>query len=569
MTGTWAADLVIVASHAAILAAIATVLRRRRDLSRRTRRLGVLMSLTLLLGMVVLLFGITGRVPLPVGWAAAAAWGALAVVLWPEIPRVLALPSPAELAAANARLARGNETLAAEVERQTHDIATVRQRFEQALAGSNITVYTQDRNLRFTWLHNPRAGLYDGDMIGRTGDGLLPPEEADAVRALKEQALRTRATGSLSLNVQTETEGMLHLDLTVSPTFDSTGAVDGVLCTLFDYTEQRLFERRLTAMAGELATSYRRFELALEGSPIGVFEQDRALRYTYVHNPPGNAMREDFIERTDREVFGPTEALTVAKQRVLETGQREQLETELTFDGRAFYYLVTVEPRFGRNGRIEGVIGTTSDLTERRQAERQMHLVMRELTHRSKNLLAVVQSMARKTAALSDNTDDFIEAFSSRLRAIASAHDLLVSKSWSGARLGDLVSTTLAQSIDPSGPQVAISGPDLMLTPDTAQNLALALHELTTNAMKYGALSVEGGRVAITWTREDGMVRLRWEEERGPEVLPPQRNGFGRLLLERLVGATLGGAVEMNFRPEGVICDVSFSMDRLVTDGAA
>lgn len=87
--------------------------------------------------------------------------------------------------------------------------------------------------------------------------------------------------------------------------------------------------------------------------------------------------------------------------------------------------------------------------------------------------------------------------------------------------------------------------------------------------MKYGALSVEGGRVAITWIREDGMVRLRWEEEGGPEVTPPQRNGFGRLLLERLVGATLGGSVAMNFRPEGVICDVSFSVDRLVTDTAA
>lgn len=565
MTGHWLTDLVTAGSYIAMLAAVLVVLWRRTDLSLRTRRLGWMLATVLALTAGTILGGGLGGSPaMLLGLATAIASVIAAVSLWPEIPRVLALPSPAQLAEANARLAQGNETLQAEVERRTHDLTLVRQHFEQALVGSNVTVYTQDRDLKITWIHNPTMGFKEMDLVGTTGPGILPPEQAEAVRGLKEQALHARLTGSLSLAIPSENEGTLHFDLTVSPTFDAGGAVDGILCTLFDFTEQRLFEQRLTAMAGELATSYRRFELALEGSPISVFEQDGDLRYSYLHNPPAGSFREDFIDHTDREVYGPGEPLTAAKQRVLETGQRQQLETELTVAGRSFYYLVTVEPRMSRSGRIEGVIGTATDLTERRQAERQMHLVMRELTHRSKNLLAVVQSMARKTAGLSDNIDDFIEDFSSRLRAIASSHDLLVTKSWSGARLEDIVRTTLSQSLDPSASQLVIAGPDLMLTPDTAQNLALALHELTTNAMKYGALSIDAGRVAITWARTDGEVRLRWEEEGGPVVEPPSRNGFGRLLLERLVGATLGGTVIMSFPPEGVICEINFSADRLV-----
>jgi two-component sensor histidine kinase len=212
------------------------------------------------------------------------------------------------------------------------------------------------------------------------------------------------------------------------------------------------------------------------------------------------------------------------------------------------------------------VVGTAVDLTERRRAEKQMRLVMRELTHRSKNLLAVIQAMARKTAVLSDDIDEFVANFSSRLRAIAASHDLLVSQSWSGAELGDLLRASLAQSLDPGADQISMSGPSLVVTPDTAQNLGLAFHELTTNATKYGALSAEAGRLTIDWEHVDGEVRIRWRERGGPPVQPPDRRGFGRVLLERLVGATLGGSVNLDFRPCGIECDIVFPDERLIGD---
>ena len=103
-----------------------------------------------------------------------------------------------------------------------------------------------------------------------------------------------------------------------------------------------------------------------------------------------------------------------------------------------------------------------------------------------------------------------------------------------------------------------------MLAPDTAQNLGLAFHELATNASKYGALSVDQGELAVTWSRDDGEVRVRWQEFGGPEVMVPDRRGFGRVLLERLIGATLNGSVTLDFRPEGLVCDIVFPLDRLI-----
>jgi two-component sensor histidine kinase len=166
--------------------------------------------------------------------------------------------------------------------------------------------------------------------------------------------------------------------------------------------------------------------------------------------------------------------------------------------------------------------------------------------------------MARKTAGLSDDMDGFIADFSSRLRAMAAAQDLLVSQAWHGADLAELLRASVAQTIAPDAEQVKMQGPALTLSPDTAQNLGLAFHELATNASKYGALAAEAGELDVTWTRADGHVHITWREQGGPPVTPPERRGFGRVLLERLVGATLNGSVTLDFRPEGLVCEIEF-----------
>ena len=145
---------------------------------------------------------------------------------------------------------------------------------------------------------------------------------------------------------------------------------------------------------------------------------------------------------------------------------------------------------------------------------------------------------------------------------MAAAHDLLVSQSWHGADLGDLLRASVAQTIAPTAEQVRMEGPPLMLAPDTAQNLGLAFHELATNASKYGALAADTGELAVTWEREDGEIRIRWRNSGGPPVDPPTASGFGRVLLERLVGATLNGSVDLDFRPAGLVCDIVFPEDQ-------
>ena len=192
-----------------------------------------------------------------------------------------------------------------------------------------------------------------------------------------------------------------------------------------------------------------------------------------------------------------------------------------------------------------------------------MRLMMRELTHRSKNLLAVIQAMARKTAGLSQDLDSFISDFSQRLRAMAASHDLLVSQSWQGADLEALLRASVAQTISPDAEAVRIDGPALVLAPDTAQNLGLAFHELATNATKYGSLSAGTGGLEVTWRQTDGHIRIVWREHGGPAVVHPERRGFGRVLLERLVGVTLNGTVTLDFRPDGLVCTIEFPMEGL------
>ena len=563
--------VLIALAYLTIAAAAWTFLHRRRDLD-PSARLTARVFLAFILAAA--LFGIAGVVAI---WhpatavlsaleaATALAALATAVVLWRQLPGLLTLPSRRDLARANLALVQANASLETTIAWRTHELELSTQRFEQALSRSNITVYTQDTGLRYTWIHNPRLGLTAEQMIGRRSQDFLREGADDESLPLKERALASGLTTSDTIAIVTPSEGTIYLDMTVSPTVNQEGEIDGVLCTAVDVTEKRLFEVRLAAMAAMLATTSHRFELALENSGITVFEQDTDLRYTFVHNPPPGTRTEDFVGRTDADILPEhmLRRIQPAKERVLATGGRETLEVELEFGGVLRFFILTVEPVIDADGLVIGVAGSALDLTERRRDEKRMRLMMRELTHRSKNLLAVIQAMARKTAGLSDDMDGFIADFSARLRAMAAAQDLLVSHAWQGADLGDLLRASVAQTVAPDSEQVKMQGPAVMLAPDTAQSLGLAFHELATNASKYGALAAETGELDVAWTRKDGRIRITWRERGGPPVVPPERRGFGRVLLERLVGATLNGTVALDFQPEGLVCEIEFPAEGL------
>jgi two-component sensor histidine kinase len=198
---------------------------------------------------------------------------------------------------------------------------------------------------------------------------------------------------------------------------------------------------------------------------------------------------------------------------------------------------------------------------ELRRAVRLQGLLAHELQHRVKNTLAMVQAIANQTFR---NTSDAEakSAFTARLIALSRAHDILTETSWSAAPMRDLVTGALAAHRTGQG-RFAISGPDLNVGPRPALSLALALHELATNAAKYGALSNQSGRIGLAWSVHQGTFRLVWSESGGPPVTAPTRRGFGSRLVERSLASELGAEVRFSFEPEGLRCEVSAPFDGL------
>jgi two-component sensor histidine kinase len=185
---------------------------------------------------------------------------------------------------------------------------------------------------------------------------------------------------------------------------------------------------------------------------------------------------------------------------------------------------------------------------------------MRELTHRSKNLLAVIQAMARQSLSLQTDPKDFVGRFSERLSSLAGSHDLLSIDDWAGASLTQLIRSQLQHFGDLLDTRILIRGADVILQPEAAQNIGIVLHELSTNAAKFGALSVETGIVVISWSivshGDEPRMRLNWREERGPPVQTPDHRGFGRMVMERIAGQALGGRSTATFAPDGVVWEL-------------
>ena len=203
------------------------------------------------------------------------------------------------------------------------------------------------------------------------------------------------------------------------------------------------------------------------------------------------------------------------------------------------------------------LIGIARDVTARKQRETHMHLLMREVTHRSKNLLAIIQAMARQTVKDSITASEFEQRFSARLRGLAASHDLLAARDWHGAAVAELVRWQLGPALETAGARIAVSGPDLYLNPEAAQNIGLAFNELASNALRFGALSTRAGRVSISWSidpvaSEGRRFHINWEESGGPEVIEPRRTGFGHKVVERLAARALDGEVSLTFPPSGL-----------------
>lgn len=363
------------------------------------------------------------------------------------------------------------------------------------------------------------------------------------------------------------------LDFQMAPLRDENGRVVRLVASGADITWRKNTER-------ELQIALLRTELALEAGQTGVWEHDLVsgemvwdTRMRALFGIPANIpVTQDIVD----DLVHAEDFLRVREAAAQATDPKGDGEYEAEFRLAGAEH-VAHERWLAARGRClfenevpVRMIGIARDITERKQRESHVHMLMREIAHRSKNLLAVIQAMARQTATAGGSAKDFETRFTARLEALAGSQDLLVMQDWHGASLHDLARSQLVHYSDMIGRRILIEGPDVMLKPEAAQNIGLALHELSTNAAKYGALSNVEGIVRLHWTvtrdNNEPLLCMTWRESGGPEVAPPAREGFGHKVLNRIATHALEGKVTLDFSPEGVVWRLEIPTSYIVHD---
>jgi two-component sensor histidine kinase len=232
-------------------------------------------------------------------------------------------------------------------------------------------------------------------------------------------------------------------------------------------------------------------------------------------------------------------------------------------DGSRVPFLAYPSPLHDASGSLTGAVNMLVDITERKHAEEQRALLINELNHRVKNTLSTVQSIAAQTMR-GEDPSQALGAFEARLLALSKTHDVLTRNSWQNASLRQLLEQELIPYCGDQLQRCRIEGSDLHLPPKIALALGMALHELATNAAKYGALSRTDGQIRVAWDVHDAAVpsrlRLRWSETGGPPVQPPRRRGFGSRLIEHGLAHELDGEVAMTFDPAGLVCTIGIPL---------
>ena len=310
-------------------------------------------------------------------------------------------------------------------------------------------------------------------------------------------------------------------------------------------------ERRVAERTADLARVNRRFEAALAASGVTVFSQDERLAYTWISKDELGRSPEQFLGRTDEEVIPAADQAPIIalKRRVLEGG--EALRAEVTAGGK--WYDLSVDRLREEGGIICGAV----DITARKADEARIRFLFDEVKHRVGNLLAVAQAMLRQTAETSTSVEELVERYGQRLRALGGSQQLLVREGPRQAGLREVVESQLGHL---EAARFHLDGPPVVLDDAAVLHIGMALHELATNAAKYGALSAPGGQVSITWRVADGRCTLRWAEHGGPPVRPSNRRGFGREVIEWAAAQAVHGTVRLDLPPEGLRWELDFPL---------
>lgn len=443
-----------------------------------------------------------------------------------------------------------------ESERRFRDLAETMPQLVWTADASGRVDYWNSRIEQFSAAHRTADGALDWA-------GLIHPDDLPATRAAFDAAAKDGGEYQIAHRLTMRDGGhRWHLSR-ATPVRGADGALQRWYGTATDVHGLRLAEERRRE-------SEQRQRIAAEAAGLGVFEWDAATDTAIWEN---ERMYEIFGRPPQDGPLGIEEILCSLVHPEDAAGTHTALRDESTDTGddvRAAFRILRPSDRglrwlelAGRRhrdeaGRTVRLVGVVADVTDRRRAEEHRTLLVNELNHRVKNTLAVVQALAKQTFRAERGRDPRLDVFDGRLAALADAQNLLTRGNWGSALLAEVAARTLAGPLSGDG-RLVLAGPPVELTAKQAVTLAMALHELYTNAVKYGALSDPAGRVTFEWdvrAATPPVLAMTWRETGGPKIRPPERRGFGSVLIERALAAEFDAAVRLDFAEAGLVCAV-------------
>lgn len=442
-------------------------------------------------------------------------------------------------------------------------------RFSDLAESMPQLVWTADADGRVDY-YNDRVQAFAGVYRAEDGKwrwaGVVHPDDLAATMAAWSAALTSRQDYQITHRLVMR-DGSVRWHLSrARPVCDPSGAVTRWFGTATDVHVLRMAQERLHE-------SEQRQRIAAHAARLGIFEwriaedvavwkNERAYEIFGHTQTDGTLSRQQFcdgyLHPQDVAVF---DAALAAAQ---ENGGAFDAVCRITrkSDGELRWIELAGQLTDGLDGAGQRLVGVVADITARKRAEAQRQLLVDELNHRVKNTLAVVQSIAQQTFK-SANLPELTRTFQSRLTALAAAHSLLTRAQWDQTSLTELTRETAAAATGQVD-RIRLDGPHVPLDPKKAVMVAMAIHELCTNAVKYGALSTETGHIEVTWSRSrDGELHLVWQERGGPPVVPPTRKGFGSRMIEQALAHELAGRVRMEFHPDGLVCTIEGRLDAM------
>jgi PAS domain S-box-containing protein len=415
------------------------------------------------------------------------------------------------------------------------------------------------------WGRTPKPGETHDDF---TADSKFYNPEGQRLPASRlHQVLETgRALRNAEVLVEKSDGTRIAVLLNIDPLTDAHGAMVGLVNCFQDVTERKQVHEALTQSQQNLRQQEERWNATYEHAAIGIVEIDAEGRFLRVNEAICDITGLSREELLGWRLFARTHP---DDRDVDEDLYRRQVKGEIGFysiekrfirkDGRTVWCSIRSSTVRDAYGNFLYGVRVVQDITARKEADDRQKLLMDELNHRVKNTLATVQSLATQTARGTDSPEEFRSAFEGRLIALSQAHDQLTRRHWASADLRAIVAAATAPYLAVGQERFAISGDDVTVTPRVALTLAMVFHELTTNAVKYGALSVTPGRVEVHWrpvqgTSQPPLLWIEWRESGGPPVTAPTRSGFGSRFIQGSVGAELQGTARLHFDPAGVRC---------------